>query len=674
MGLVSDVMGQIIGEDVDLGNLYNNIGTTGQLAQGAAGELAAQLPGMTQFQPFTVTSGTSNVNMTPQGGFNINLSEGAQAQQNALRQQANYYMTQPVQGANQTNLASTHAFNLSNDPNRLAMTGANAYQGYTGLQNQAGDLASQFLGTAPVGALASEGAGLQALQSGMGQMNQVPAGTYQTRDAASSAFGLGNQFVGASQTQAGDLNQLRGMFANQAASALGGGGQLGSPGQLPFGGPFNPQSYKNLTLPNGNTMPVDANDPRLQGLSDSQMIEKIMGPQAPSIGQLGQQALGLGSQGLATQAPSDVEALRQQYGQLAGQSAGNVLGSTADREADVYHRIRATQRPEEERQRMALEARLFNQGRSGVSTNMYGGTPEQLAMAKAQGEAQNSASLAAIQQAQAERQQSLGEAQTFGGMFGQQAGLSSNLQNQAQARASQLSQLGLSANQVQSQLQSEGLGRAATSASQAGALAQLSGGLQAQQAGLGAQFLGLGSSLSGQEQALRSAQQQRAIQASGAGQQMLAGAQGMQQAQLGLGAGAAGLMGQLGQQRQGLMSQNLQDVLAAQQMGAGLAGSSFGLQQAQQQLGLGAMGASYLPEQQALGMLSAAAPYASIADVGRRQGATMYGETAMSVLDAMMAGQLGQANLIGGIVPGVVQGLGNIAATGIEAVGNYFSR
>jgi hypothetical protein len=618
MGLVSDVMGAIVGSDVDLGDLYNNIGTTGQLAQGAAGELAAQLPGMTQFQPFTVTSGTSNVNMTPQGGFNIGLSEGAQAQQNALRQQANYYMTQPVQGANQTNLAANQAFNLANDPNRLAMTGANAYQGYTGLQNQAGDLASQFLGTAPVGALASEGAGLQALQSGMGQMNQVPAGTYQTRDAASSAFGLGNQFAGASQTQAGDINQLRGQFANQVS------GQLGQ----------QPSS---------------------------------------AIGQLGQQALGLGSQGLATQAPSDVEALRSQYGQLAGQAAGNVLGSTADREADVYNRIRATQRPEEERQRMALEARLFNQGRSGVSTNMYGGTPEQLAMAKAQGEAQNSASLAAIQQAQAERQQSLGEAQTFGGMFGQQAGMSSNLQNQAQARAAQLSQLGLSANQVQSQLQSEGLGRAVTSASQAGALAQLSGGLQAQQAGLGAQFLGLGSSLSGQEQALRSAQQQRAIQASGAGQQMLAGAQGMQQAQLGLGAGASGLMGQLGQQRQGLMSQNLQDVLAAQQMGAGLAGSSFGLQQAQQQLGLGALGASYLPEQQALGMLSAAAPYASIADVGRRQGATMYGETAMSGLDAMMAGQLGQANLIGGIVPGVVQGLGNIAATGLEVAGGLLS-
>jgi hypothetical protein len=156
---------------------------------------------------------------------------------------------------------------------------------------------------------------------------------------------------------------------------------------------------------------------------------------------------------------------------------------------------------------MALEARLFNQGRSGVSTNMYGGTPEQLAMAKAQGEAQNQASLAAIQQAQAERQQSLGEAKTFGGMFGQQAGLSSDIQTQAQARASQLSTLGLSANQIESQLQTEGLGRAVTSSGQSAALAKMAGDLQAQQAGLGLGMSELGSQLSAQDMALLGAQQ-----------------------------------------------------------------------------------------------------------------------------------------------------------------------
>ncbi len=316
MGLISSIMGEVVGKDVDLGNLYENIGATGQQAQRFASQLASELPGMTAFKPFTVTSGTSQVQATPEGGFNIGLSPQALANQQALQAQADYYMGQPVQG--------------------LSQLGA--------LGTQTGDLASQFLS-----------------QAGM---------------------------------------------------------------------------------------------------------------------------------------------------------------STAGQEQDVYSRIRAMQSPEEQRQRMALEERLFNQGRGGVSTNMYGGTPEQLAMAKAQAEAQNQASLMAMQQAQAQQMQQANLGQQFGTMAGQ------------------------------------------------------------------------------------------------------------------------------------------------------LAGTGMGLQQAQQQLGIGALGASYLPEQQALGMLSAAAPYASIADIARRQGAGLYGETAMSGMDALMAGQMGQGTLIGGIVPGVVQGLGNVATAGIEGLFN----
>ena len=82
-----------------------------------------------------------------------------------------------------------------------------------------------------------------------------------------------------------------------------------------------------------------------------------------------------------------------------------VTTSQATREQDIYDRIRATQMGEEERQRLALEERLASQGRLGVQTAMFGGTPEQLALAKAQEEAQARASLAAIQQAQAEQKQ-----------------------------------------------------------------------------------------------------------------------------------------------------------------------------------------------------------------------------------------------------------------------------
>ena len=84
---------------------------------------------------------------------------------------------------------------------------------------------------------------------------------------------------------------------------------------------------------------------------------------------------------------------------------GGVAGDQAAREQEVFDRIRATQLAEEERQRLALEERLASQGRLGVQTAMFGGTPEQLALAKAQEEARARASLAAIQQAQAEQAQ-----------------------------------------------------------------------------------------------------------------------------------------------------------------------------------------------------------------------------------------------------------------------------
>jgi len=199
--------------------------------------------------------------------------------------------------------------------------------------------------------------------------------------------------------------------------------------------------------------------------------------------QAAQQAFGLGGQfmGAAAQQPADIQALRQQYGGLASQAAMDVLTPTAAREASVFERIRATQRPEEERQRLALEERLAQQGRLGVRTAMFGGTPEQLAMAQAQEEAQNRAALAAIQQAQAERQQALGTAQTLGGMFGQQA--------------------------------------------------TLGGALQAQQAGLGQQYANLGSSLAAQREALDTARQQQMLQMLTGGQGLISGGQALQSAE-----------------------------------------------------------------------------------------------------------------------------------------------
>ena len=141
-----------------------------------------------------------------------------------------------------------------------------------------------------------------------------------------------------------------------------------------------------------------------------------------------------GSGQLAEQATA---AYDPRYAQLANQAYGGVGGLMSQaqqasldagsmdrgaREQQVYEQLRALQSPEEERQRLALENRLSSQGRLGVSTAQYGGTPEQLAMAKAQAEGQNQASLMAMQQSGAEQQQALQRASGLqgltSGMFG----------------------------------------------------------------------------------------------------------------------------------------------------------------------------------------------------------------------------------------------------------------
>lgn len=139
-------------------------------------------------------------------------------------------------------------------------------------------------------------------------------------------------------------------------------------------------------------------------------------------------AAGLALMGRGTTQLGQNPLLAQDASNLGGMFMGQLAQPMAGRETDVYNRIRAMQTPEEQRQRLALEERLFNQGRMGVQTNMYGGTPEQFALSKAQAEAQNQASLMAMQQAQAEQQQQA----ALGSQF---AGLGSSLTDAQQRRA-----------------------------------------------------------------------------------------------------------------------------------------------------------------------------------------------------------------------------------------------
>lgn len=122
------------------------------------------------------------------------------------------------------------------------------------------------------------------------------------------------------------------------------------------------------------------------------------------------------SGGFTTQLSPEQQALQNQIMGQAGGFFSQLQADPAAVQAGIYEDIRATQRPEEERQRLALEERMLSQGRLGLSSAAYGGaSPELLAMETARQEAMARANLGARQQALAEQQQAAGIA---GGLLG----------------------------------------------------------------------------------------------------------------------------------------------------------------------------------------------------------------------------------------------------------------
>ena len=277
------------------------------------------------------------------------------------------------------------------------------------------------------------------------------------------------------------------------------GGAQGLSGNL--GGQYNPlagqigqQAYGQAQQQLGQATSYDPSLTAQRGA-----IGGIFGQQLGQYGQpTGMEGLtqaGLGgamSQFGAAGQPADIQALRQQYGDLASQAGQGLLSSPEQRQSDIYESIRATQRPEEERASMRLQEQLLGQGRAGISTDAYGGTPEQLAMAKAQAEAGNSAALMARQQAMSEQQQAMANAQGLTGLTSGLAGLGSDLETAGISRGSSLANVGLagaSAGQQMSQQQLNNL-MSLQGADQNAALQQQA--LQSGSFNLGSGLFGLG--------------------------------------------------------------------------------------------------------------------------------------------------------------------------------------
>ena len=97
------------------------------------------------------------------------------------------------------------------------------------------------------------------------------------------------------------------------------------------------------------------------------------------------------------------QALQNQMFAGAAQQYGLATADPTQATQDYYNQMMAASNPEMQRQRLALENRLAAQGRLGVGTAMYGGTPEQLAMEKAAQEQMAKNYLAAREAANQER-------------------------------------------------------------------------------------------------------------------------------------------------------------------------------------------------------------------------------------------------------------------------------
>ena len=480
---------------------------------------------------------------------------------------------------------------------------------------------------ANIGTTAAGGVDLRLSQPQQRLQNQLLGGAQAAASTLGGAYDpragqIGGAAYGQAQQQLGQVGALDPSIAAQRGAVGGLFGQtLGQMGQ--------PTGFEGVTQAGlGGAQaqlgragqPADIN--QLRGQFAGQVGGMLAQTPSAQIGQLGQQALGLGSQGLAgLEAPSDIESLRSQYAGLAGAAGRGLLTSPEQRQADIYESIRATQTPEEERQRLATEERLLAQGRLGLSSAAYGGaSPELLAQETARQEAMARAGLSARQQAMAEQQQEMATATGLTGLASGLAGTSSDLQSAAQSRASQLSQLGLSAEQIESQLQSEGLSRGVTAGTAAGQLAGIASDLETAGIGRGATLanVGLAGAQAGrgfEQQDLANLLQLQQADIGAAGQQ-----QALQQGRLGLGTGLFGL----GTQASQLPSQlRAADIANMQQM----------------------MAAGYLPQQQALGLFGAAELPSQLAMKGQLGGTELQAQAARSGLESYMQGA-NMANLL----------------------------
>ena len=90
------------------------------------------------------------------------------------------------------------------------------------------------------------------------------------------------------------------------------------------------------------------------------------------------------------------QALQNSLMSQASGAFGEIGGDRASKEQQIYDRLQALSNPVAQRAQLGLDATLFGQGRTGLRTDAYGGTPEQLALSKAIQEQQSADAVKAM--------------------------------------------------------------------------------------------------------------------------------------------------------------------------------------------------------------------------------------------------------------------------------------
>lgn len=530
---------------------YNRLGNLGDTAMSRAEQLGETALEQTGFRPYSVTtSGGSGFSAGPDGNYSINLGNRDQAMMNQLQGQAlsNFYNSQ------------------------------NAGAGLSGAGNQLIN------------------AGMSGLTGGAPSTPPVGIGPIMPTGGMGTSGGA-NVPTPAQMTVGGPKNELNDqlMYAMSdgapapsiSAPAPSVGGQLQNRGlemfgRMPVGSPQMSTSSNNLLAAGQNLM----GQPSTQGQALSNFGSGMLGFSGPAV---------TGAQGLA--------------GNMAGAQGTsnnfmNQLNSfdQVGREQAVFDRMQAAMAPQRERDALSLENRLASQGRLGVATNQYGGTPEQLAQAKAFAEADNSAMLQAMGQAQAEQGQLAGIANQFGALGANQLGALSGARNQSAQTGLQGQQLGMNALNTGANLDN-----ARTS--------------------LGINAIGAGQSGLFNNAQMRNMMNNQALAAIGTGSDV----------------------------------QNIESNIGLNTFNAGQNAllNSMALRGAEQDLGIGALNASYLPQAQLLNALSPGMTAAAQAQQAQMYGAGLNNEAIASGIEALLGAGQGQANLMGTVGSGLLAGANN---------------